>query len=85
MAMHPESAEDAVRARLYARFPHATAEVSRQIDLAVACAEHLRVAVTQELLESLVVEGLQAGHGPVAARTPPAVPLICGDRTPPTG
>jgi hypothetical protein len=51
--------------------------VTRQIALAVACAEHLNIKVTPELLENLVTEHL---HAKVAAKPPrfrasPAVPL----------
>jgi hypothetical protein len=52
-------------------------EVTRQITLAIACAEHLDIPVTPELLENLVTEHL---HAKVAAKAPrfrvsPAVPL----------
>jgi hypothetical protein len=68
---------DAVRARLCALFPDDTAEVTRQIALAVACAEHLNIRVTPELLENLVTEHL---HAKITAKPPrfrmsPAVPL----------
>ena len=79
MAIRSQSTEpiDAVRARLCALFPDDAAEVNRQIALAVACAEHLNIKVTPELLENLVTEHL---HAKVAAkpprfRTSPAVPL----------
>ncbi len=69
---------DVVSARLYARFPGETANVARQIDLAIACAEYLRVTLTPELLETLVTDGLRSRPG--AARTSPAVPLLCNGR-----
>jgi len=80
MAIHIHSTDpvDAVRARLCARFPDDAVEVTRQIALAVACAEHLDIKVTPELLENLVTEHL---HAKVAAKPPrrfrasPAVPL----------
>jgi hypothetical protein len=79
MAIRRQSTEtvDAVRARLCALFPGDTVEVTRQITLAVACAEHLDIPVTPELLENLVTEHL---HAKVAAKPPrfrvsPAVPL----------
>jgi hypothetical protein len=78
---------EAVRVRLLARFPENTAEVIRQLDLAVACAEHLGVRVTPQLLENLVTEHLhaRAASRPAPIRTSPAVPLVCrgprpGDR-----
>jgi hypothetical protein len=85
MTIRQESTEplEAVRTRLYAEFPDRTAEVTRQIDLAIACAEHLGIRVTPQLLENLVTEQLQAktASRPTAFRTP-AVPLVCrGPRT----
>jgi hypothetical protein len=87
MAMRRESVEDVVRARLAVRFPDETAEVTRQVDLAIACAEHLRITMTPEVLENLVVEHLRArvASRPATFRTPPAIPLICGDRQVHTG
>jgi hypothetical protein len=80
MTIRRESTEplEAVRTRLYAEFPDRTAEVTRQIDLAIACAEHLGIRVTPQLLENLVTEQLQAkaASRPTAFRTP-AVPLVC--------
>lgn len=69
---------DVVRARLCALFPDDAADVTRQIDLAVACAEHLNIRVTTELLESLVTEHLRArtASRPARFRVPPAVPLV---------
>jgi hypothetical protein len=79
IAIRSQSTEtvDAVRIRLCALFPDDAAEVTRQIALAVACAEHLNIKVTPELLENLVTEHL---HAKVAAkpprfRMPPAIPL----------
>lgn len=85
--MRRESVEDVVRARLAVRFPDETAEVTRQVDLAIACAEHLRITMTPEVLENLVVEHLRArvASRPATFRTPPAIPLICGDRQVHTG
>lgn len=78
-----ESVEE-VRTRLLARFPQETLEVNRQFDLAVACADHLGVRLTPQMLENLVVERLQAKAASV--RTSPAVPLVCrGRQVPPTG
>jgi hypothetical protein len=87
MAMRRESVEDVVRARLTVRFPDETAEVNRQVDLAIACAEHLGITMTPERLENLVVEYLRAkvASRPARFRTPPAIPLICGDRQVHTG
>jgi hypothetical protein len=80
MTIRRESTEslEAVRTRLYARFPDRTAEVARQIDLALACAEHLGIKVTPQLLDNLVTEQLhaKAASRPTAFRTP-AVPLVC--------
>jgi hypothetical protein len=70
-----DSLENA-RTRLYARFPDRAAEVARQIDLAIACAEHLGVKVTPQLLENLVTEQLHAKAAARPVRTP-AVPLVC--------
>ena len=72
---------EAVRERLCERFPGDTAEVARQIDLAIACADHLGVAMTPSLLENLVAEHLRAkvASRPLVRRTPPAVPLVCRD------
>jgi hypothetical protein len=69
---------DVVRARLCALFPDDAAEVTRQIDLAIACAEHLNIRVTPELLENLVAEHLHArtASKPARFRVPPAVPLV---------
>jgi hypothetical protein len=79
MAIRRQNTEtvDAVRARLCALFPGDTVEVTRQITLAIACAEHLDIPVTPELLENLVTEHL---HAKIAAKAPrfrvsPAVPL----------
>lgn len=47
---------DLTRSRLDARFPDDTAEVARQLSLAIACADHLNVTLTPELLEELVAE-----------------------------
>lgn len=82
MVIGGESVEDVARARLAARFPDDLAEVTRQLDLAIACAEHLRIRLTPELLEELVAEHLRgrAAARPRASRTSPAIPLICGDR-----
>jgi hypothetical protein len=79
MAMRRESVEDLVRARLAVRFPEETAEVNRQVDLATACAEHLGITMTPEILENLVVEHLCArvASRPATVRTPPAIPLVC--------
>lgn len=82
MAIRRRSTEiETVRDRLCERFPGDTAEVARQIDLAIACAEHLGVAMTPVLLENLVAEHLlaKAASRPVVRRTAPAVPLICRD------
>jgi hypothetical protein len=80
MTIRRENTEslEAVRTRLYAGFPDRTAEVARQIDLAIACAEHLGIRVTPQLLENLVTEQLQAkaASRPTAFRTP-AVPMVC--------
>lgn len=77
-----QSVEDVARARLAARFPEKLAEVTRQLDLAIACADHLRIPLTAELLEELVADHLRAKAAarPPASRTSPAIPLICGDR-----
>ena len=87
MAMRRESVEDVVRARLTARFPDETAEVTRQVDLATACADHLGITMTPEVLENLVVEHLRAkvASRPARFRTPPAIPLVCGERRVQTG
>jgi hypothetical protein len=82
-----ESVEE-VRTRLLTRFPQETFEVNRQFDLAVACADHLGVRLTPQMLESLVVERLQAkaASRPASVRTSPAVPLVCrGRQVPPAG
>lgn len=77
-----ESIDD-VRDRLCRSFPGDVAEVTRQIGLAIACAEHLGVPVTPSLVENLVTEHLRArAHSRVTPRTAvrrtqPAVPLIC--------
>jgi hypothetical protein len=47
---------DVTRSRLDARFPDHTAEVARQLKMAIACADHLNVTLTPELLEELVAE-----------------------------
>ena len=85
--MRRESVEDLVRARLSVRFPDETAEVNRQVDLAIACAEHLGITMTPEVLENLVVEHLRAkaASRPATFRTPPAIPLVCRDRRVQTG
>ena len=79
MAIRRQSTEtvEAVRARLCARFPDDTVEVTRQIALAVACAEHLSIKVTPELLENLVTEHLHAkvATTPPRFRASPAIPL----------
>lgn len=71
---------DVVRQRLCDLFPDPV-EVSRQIDLAIACAEHLGIAVTPALVENLVTEHMRAREAsrPVLRRTGPAVPLVCRD------
>ncbi|GLY75185.1 hypothetical protein [Actinoallomurus iriomotensis] len=71
-----ESVED-VRSRLLARFPEDAAEVNRQFNLAVACADHLGVRLTPPMLENLVVERLQAKAAARPPRISPAVPLVC--------
>ncbi len=65
-----------VRIRLYERFPGRAAEVARQIEVAIACAEHLGVPVTPALVDGLVTEHLRAR----AASRPvsPAVPTLHG-------
>jgi hypothetical protein len=74
---HAESVED-VRARLLARFPQDMDEVSRQFDLAVACADHLGVTLTPQMLENLVTEHMNAKAAARPVRSiPPAVPLVC--------
>lgn len=80
--MREESVEDVARSRLVARFPDDLPEVTRQLDLAIACAEHLRVTLTPEVLEELVADRLRAkaASRPSAYRISPAIPLICGDR-----
>lgn len=82
MALRRESVEDVVRARLAPRFPDDAAEVDRQLDLAIACAEHLGITVTADLLENLVAEQLRAkaASRPPSFRTPPAIPLAYGGR-----
>jgi len=67
-----------VRARLCTRFPDNAAEVNRQIDLAMACADHLDITMTPEGLENLVLEQLagRAASRRSASRTSPAIPLI---------
>ncbi len=72
-----ESIEE-VRARLCARFPGRTAEVARQIDLAVACADHLNITMTPDLLDELVTEHLRAkiASRPTPVRATPAVPMV---------
>ncbi len=59
---------EALQARLCGRFPERAADVTRQIGLAVACAEQLGIAVTSDVLEGLVIEHL---HAKIAARRPP--------------
>jgi hypothetical protein len=84
---HAESVEE-VLVRLLARFPHESVEVNRQFDLAIACADHLGVRLTPQMLENLVVERLQAkaASRPAPVRISPAVPLVCrGPRTPDAG
>jgi hypothetical protein len=73
-----ESVDD-VRERLLSRFPQDAVEVTRQFDLAVACADHLGVTLTPTLLENLVVERLnaRAASRPASVRISPAVPLVC--------
>jgi hypothetical protein len=73
---------EVVRDRLCRRFPGDVSEVARQVDVAIACAEHLGVPVTPVLIENLVTEHLRAraASHPAVRRTPPAVPLVC--RTP---
>jgi hypothetical protein len=72
-----------VRDRLCRLFPDDVSEVTRQIHLVIACAEHLGVAVTPSMIENLVTEHLRArAHSrttprPAVRRTQPAVPLIC--------
>lgn len=82
MMIGGESFEDVARRRLVARFPENLAEVTRQLELAIACADHLRIPLTAELLENLVADHLhaKAAARPPASRTSPAIPLICGDR-----
>jgi hypothetical protein len=77
MATRDEGTE-LVHARLCARFPGETAEVTRQLTLAIACAEHLGIRVTADALEGLVAERLdaRAATRPVRFRMPPAVPLV---------
>ena len=69
-----------VRVRLCARFPDRTAEVTRQIEVAIACAEHLGVPVTPGLVDGLVTEHLRARAAarPAAFRGSPAVPTLRG-------
>jgi hypothetical protein len=72
---------DDVRARLCARFPGRRAEVARQIEVAIACAEHLGVPVTPELVDGLVTEHLRArlaSRPSSAFRASPAVPTLNG-------
>lgn len=85
--MHRDSVEDVVRARLAVRFPDETAEVNRQVGLATACAEHLGITMTPEVLEKLVVEHLCAkvAARPATSRTSPAIPLVCRGRRVQTG
>jgi hypothetical protein len=87
MAMRRDSVEDVVRARLAVRFPDEPAEVNRQVNLAIACAEHLGITMTPEDLEDLVAEHLRAkvASRPATFRTPPAIPLVCRDRRVQTG
>jgi hypothetical protein len=70
---------EAVRGRLCRSFPDDTVEVARQIDVAIACAEHLDIPVTPDLVERLVSEHLRARvvSRSTVRRTPPAVPLVC--------
>ncbi len=71
---------DDVRARLNTRFPDRPAEVTRQIEVAIACAEHLGVPVTPELLDGLVTEHLCArlASRPPVFRASPAIPSLNG-------
>lgn len=50
----------ALQARLCRRFPERSADVTRQIGLAVACAEQIGLKVTPDVLEGLVIEHLHA-------------------------
>ncbi len=72
-----------VQARLCARFPDRTAEVARQVGLAVACAEHLNITMTPDLLDGLVTEHLRAkiASRPAPFRASPAVPMVHRART----
>ena len=72
-----ESIEE-VQARLCVRFPGRTDEVARQVDLAIACADHLNITMTPELLDDLVTEHLRAkiASRPTHFRASPAVPMV---------
>jgi hypothetical protein len=72
-----ESTEE-VQARLCARFPGRKAEVVRQVGLAIACADHLSITMTPDLLDRLVTEHLRAkiASRPAPFRASPAVPMV---------
>ncbi len=71
MTVPPRSGDpfDLTRSRLDARFPDDTAEVTRQLRMAIACADHLNVNLTPELLEELVAEHVFARINARPSRT----------------